>query len=647
MSGPGRAQPPPSLWGGVGRPTRRWAIALLAIVLGGLALRYIALAAAEPCRQPGPADLALAIAGESPGDDQGCVLLTDAPVYREQALSNAEGAWWQTAPLGAEGARKPSALHPPLYPLALTVAAVAGVEDFDALRGLAVLLGGATIALTGLLARRVGGDRAGLVAAALVAVHPMVWINDIVLMSEGLYAVWVPIVAWTAIVAWERRDASSAAVLGTTIGLAALTRSEAILLVGFIGIPLLLRKAPGSRSAWRRFSFVALAAAMTSALWVGPNLLRFNQPVLFTTTAGFSTAMANCEEVYEVGPRLGSRHPPCLQRASDAYGKTAEADDDQSDADASLRSSAWAEARRDPLGATTAAVTRVARMWGVVRPFETIRVDEPLERRGIGRSQAAVIAGWAVMLLGASGAMRLRRRSVPISPLAAWVATATVVALVNAGLHRFRAGADVALCVLAAIAIDHQVRAWITTRQRRDRAQPSPVAPNVPDRMHPRRALLTLGTRRALLTGTILLIAVTSACGGNDGGSERSSTPGQSAEQSDDALCEAIERVRFATTELRAVSWSDDEDINVAKSPLFEMIDSLEAVAASLPPDLQDIADDLSSSTVQVKAQIEEAQTIAELREDLPLLVSILAENSDLDAGVAELTDYVSETCGV
>ena len=40
------------------------------------------------------------------------------------------------------------------------------------------LVGTVTVVLVGLLARRVAGERAGLIAAAVAAVYPLLWLAD-------------------------------------------------------------------------------------------------------------------------------------------------------------------------------------------------------------------------------------------------------------------------------------------------------------------------------------------------------------------------------------------------------------------------------------------------------------------------------------
>ena len=92
------------------------------------------------------------------------------------------------------------------------------------------LLGIAAVVVIGLAGRRLAGPVAGLVAAALAAIYPNLWINDSLVMSESL-----------AVPPRGRRPAGGlrlrpppglgrAIALGALAGLAALTRSELALL---------------------------------------------------------------------------------------------------------------------------------------------------------------------------------------------------------------------------------------------------------------------------------------------------------------------------------------------------------------------------------------------------------------------------------
>ena len=79
----------------------------------------------------------------------------------------------------------PTAERAPLFPLALAGLAELGVTGSDA--RLLVLTGPGSIAVLGLLARRLAGDRAGLIAAGLAALHPTLIAADGALMTESLY----------------------------------------------------------------------------------------------------------------------------------------------------------------------------------------------------------------------------------------------------------------------------------------------------------------------------------------------------------------------------------------------------------------------------------------------------------------------------
>ena len=85
----------------------------------------------------------------------------------------------------------PTAEHPPLFVCLLALFTLLGAGGMLAQQQLLGAVGAVTVVLVGLLARRVAGDRAGLVAAALAAVHPLLWLADGALMSESLYGPFV------------------------------------------------------------------------------------------------------------------------------------------------------------------------------------------------------------------------------------------------------------------------------------------------------------------------------------------------------------------------------------------------------------------------------------------------------------------------
>ena len=159
-------------------------------------------------------------------------LLGDDYFYHWQANALVDGMGFIN-PLSWKALHRldPSAAHPPLYSLYLAVVSLLGGTSALAQRLASCLLGAGSVVVVGLVARRIAGERAGLIAAFLAAVYPMLWINDGMLISESLYTLLIAAVLLFAYRLWESRRWLDAVFLGGFIGLACLTRPEAVLLV--------------------------------------------------------------------------------------------------------------------------------------------------------------------------------------------------------------------------------------------------------------------------------------------------------------------------------------------------------------------------------------------------------------------------------
>jgi 4-amino-4-deoxy-L-arabinose transferase-like glycosyltransferase len=117
----------------------------------------------------------------------GVSLLDDDTFYHLTANYLADGRGF-VLPLELllKGHALPTAEHPPLYPALLSLISLAGGtgEDFQRLAN--VLVGTGTVLVVALLARRLAGDRAGLIAAVIAALYPSFVAADGALMSETL-----------------------------------------------------------------------------------------------------------------------------------------------------------------------------------------------------------------------------------------------------------------------------------------------------------------------------------------------------------------------------------------------------------------------------------------------------------------------------
>jgi 4-amino-4-deoxy-L-arabinose transferase-like glycosyltransferase len=185
---------------------------------------------------------------------------------------------------------------PPLYyVLAWLWAQVAGTGEV-ALRALPALFGTATIAVVWALARRIGGERAGLLAAALVAVNPMlVWFSQ----EARVYSLLALLAAASALLWLRALEAPRSGRLlawGAVAALALATHYYAIFLVAPQWLWLVAR-APDKRA---RSGF---ALPVVAALALAPLALeqRSNDSAAFIGESGFAHRVAQVPKQFLVG----------------------------------------------------------------------------------------------------------------------------------------------------------------------------------------------------------------------------------------------------------------------------------------------------------------------------------------------------------
>jgi 4-amino-4-deoxy-L-arabinose transferase-like glycosyltransferase len=341
----------------------------------------------------------------------------------------------------------PTAEHPPLFICLLAVFDLLGADGFLAQRLLLGLVGTATVVLVGLLARRVAGGRAGLIAAAIAAVYPLLWLADGSLMSESLYGVLVVAALLVAYAYRDARTAPRAAALGAVVGLAALTRGEALLLVPLLAIAVMARGALPVRTRMEHVGALVAAFAVVLAPWTVRNLTTFNKPVLISTNSEGVWVGANCHQTY-YGPIIGLWDFPC-------YGARPAGDEAQQSAE--YRRRGWAYLRAHSGRVPLVLAARLGRLWDVFRPAQ-MRVYEASEGRPARSEHLGVWLYWLLVPLAGAGGWLLRRRGQPLAILLVPVAMVTLTALLTYGSTRFRFAAEPSIVVLAAVALDAAVR---------------------------------------------------------------------------------------------------------------------------------------------------------------------------------------------
>jgi 4-amino-4-deoxy-L-arabinose transferase-like glycosyltransferase len=361
------------------------------------------------------------------------------------AVLSDEYDYLEPLPLLRTGTEIPFAEKPPLYPAYLALGNLVGPSSYEAHRAISCLLGAAATFVIGLLGRRVGGDeRTGLAAAGIAALYPMLVVLDGAVRSESLYVLLVALILLAAYMLREAPSWKRAALLGALVGLAALTRSEAALLLVLVAVPAAWLAVVDRRA---RLRLVALALAGFIVV-IGPyqvrNLLTFDRPVWLTTNEGGLLYGANCDAAYS-GPAIGTW--PCFNPLS------ATRDFDESEVSWRLRSRAVRYARDHAERLPLVIPVRVLRTWELWDTRDQALNEVRISERNLRFQQAGVVVLFALMAAAVAGALILRRRSEPLVLLLAPVVLVTLTSALTYGTSRFRAAADVSLVVLASVAL--------------------------------------------------------------------------------------------------------------------------------------------------------------------------------------------------
>jgi len=412
----------------------------------------------------------------------------DAFGYHYGANLLAEGKGF-IDPLRYEFARLkfPSAYHPPLYFVYLAGWSLVGLKSALWHRLVSCALGAVTVGLIGYLGRRLGGDRAGLIAAVLAAAYPHLWLNDAALLSETAAAFAVVLTMLAVERFRDQPTTARAAELGVALALAVLGRAELLILVPAFALPLALGASSLSmRARWERLGVVAVAALVLIGPWVGYNMTRFEKPVYISNGLGATLLGGSCDAAFH-GPLIGywtycpgatqvARLPPppaaTLARwAADPnslrtraekkayFRRYFEGAPDESANDVSARHEAvdYIRAHKGQFAIVVAA--RVGRMWNVFRPWQNATLDGTIEGRGVAQARVALFFFYAYTAAAIVGLVALRRRRHPIWPYLVLAGVVTFTAAISFGVQRYRIPVDAVLPALAAVGIE-----WLLTR---------------------------------------------------------------------------------------------------------------------------------------------------------------------------------------
>jgi 4-amino-4-deoxy-L-arabinose transferase-like glycosyltransferase len=366
----------------------------------------------------------------------------DPKLYRDIANELAHGRGYQLART-VEGSY-PTASHPPLYPLFLAAFTKVGLATFAVHRAVSCLLGTAAVVLVGLVGRRVSGASVGLVAASLAALYPQLFMVDGTVIAESLYA---PLVALALLMSYrllDRPDLVNAGALGAVVGLATLTRSDGLLLLLLLAVPVAWR---AGRARWRLLAVVAASTALVLSPWLIRNWIRFDRFPLLATNGGLTQGATNCRQTFYDKTYIGFVFHPCALRSPCLRGR----------AEVAQAECFGREARSflgDNIGRVPLVVAaRVAREWNLYAPRMDLSYGQ-LWARDRTLAKIGIVMYALLVVFGVGGAVLLFRRGEPLLPLLSTFAVAAATATLAFGFSRYRLVAEPALVLLAAVGVN-------------------------------------------------------------------------------------------------------------------------------------------------------------------------------------------------
>jgi len=364
--------------------------------------------------------------------------------------------WWFVDPGHLDAARpglSSSALHPPAPSLLLAAANAAGATGLTPERVMeAAIFVGAVVVAALAVRTIVGGavgDRAGVLAALVVATYPALWVNPLTLGPETEVIAVCSLLLFGASRYWRGPSVGGAAEIGAYLGLAVLIRTDLVLLVLLLVVPLALlaRAVPGVVRAKYLAIMVAVAVVIV-APWAARNLATFTATTLVSNDAGSVIAGANCVAAYG-GADAGWWNPAC---ASDA-----KASGDQSQRAAELRRVGQHDASAHSGDAIRTALIRLGRALNLYHPGQSASLEQ-LVGRPVWVSRLAEWYFYALVPLAIAGAVALRRRHCLLFPFGSLVGLSVLTVIAAYGDARYRVEADLALAMLAGVALEVALR---------------------------------------------------------------------------------------------------------------------------------------------------------------------------------------------
>ncbi len=347
-----------------------------------------------------------------------------------------------------------TAHHPPGWVTVLGVVSWLGGRSERAHELVGVAIGIGVIALAGFIGRRYFGARIGIIAAVLAALYPGFWVLEGNINSEPLGLLVFGLLA-LAVAGLRRRPTLGRSLgVGALCGLLALVRSEQLLLLFIVVVPVLIRARDLTRQ--RRTTLVllaVLACGVVIAPWCVYNQTRFKKPV-FLSTNGATALAGNCAPASYAGEDLGYYDTSCNYVLAAKH-----PDMDRSQLDALARSTALHNISHNITKLPIVVPARFGRLLAVFRPSQTVGWVASWMKTDRRPIWAWVASYWILIPLAIIGTVAARRSGAFLLPLVGPVVIVIVSVAILYGEPRYHTPSDLGVVVLAAAGIDQLVLA--------------------------------------------------------------------------------------------------------------------------------------------------------------------------------------------
>ena len=345
------------------------------------------------------------------------------------------------------GTEEPTAAHPPLWSMVLSVSSLVGFDSVNQHRMVGLLIGSLGVVLIGLAGRELFGERVGVVAAFIAAIYGFLWLNDWSLMSESLVIAFVPVMTIVAVRWWRRPSWRLALLLGLLAGIGGLLRTELLAYGPVLILVALLTRRDLWRTMLRDLGLVSLVGFAVIAPWLIRNLTVFREPILLSPT-GTLLAQTNCDPAY-YGEKVGYWERFCAE--PEPVGEDGSMLD-ESQRDAIKRGWARAYISDHKARLLLVAPIRTLRMFNLFDPVGTARYDIYVENREFRQSVFALVEYYIVAVSAIAGAVLAWRRRATLLPALLWPALVAIVAATSFGNNRYRVSAEPSLIWLGSFA---------------------------------------------------------------------------------------------------------------------------------------------------------------------------------------------------